>query len=172
MCPLRRWSDLHSICQASVAANWISLDVQCWANRLVAADGLFTISVAFSEAGAREESYRAQADIIPELPLSIQYLSFTLHPLFTVSSTIYSPSFHYSPRGASLSFALILEVKRWSGENEVSWFWCFVVSDGKLQCSRQWLEACCTSARGSIEQKRGGWKRLHHQLAPVLITLT
>lgn len=45
------------------------------------------------------------------------------------------------------------EVKRWQGENEVSWFRCFAINDDKLQCRRQWLEACCTSARGRGEQR-------------------
>lgn len=42
----------------------------------------------------------------------------------------------------------------------------------KLQFRRQQLEACCTSARGTRATERRGWKRLPHQLALTLITLT
>ena len=49
-------------------------------------------------------------------------------------------------------------VKRWWCENEVIWFLCSALNDGKLQCRGQQLEACCTSARGRVEQREGDGK--------------
>lgn len=103
-----------------------------------------------------------------------QPISFNL-PLVLLESHTFSSFFFFftflsatPPEKASLSSLEFC--KRWWVENEVSWFRRLAANDGKLQCRRQWLEARCASARGRGEQREEGWKRLHHQLAPTLIT--
>lgn len=179
------WADPHTMCPVSVATNWISLDLQCWANRSVAADELFNVSAAFSGtgAGARGELRRSarswrrrltsSSDLLSScasVDLSVSFFSFPCPPLslFVVCLSTALPERRACPRFNCA------EVKRWWGENEVSWFWCFAVNDGKLQCGRQWLEACCTSARGRGEQREGdgkGYIISYHQFSSLWLSV-
>lgn len=135
------WSDPHITCRTSVAANWISLASQCWDNKL------FNISVAFSGTGAGAQgdlwclgwSWRLRLTSLSD-PLG----SFVFVPLFPSCSPLFLLYSSCSPSHLSLHSSPCAcphfnsaEVKRWWGEKEVSWWLCFAVNDGKLQCRRQ-----------------------------------
>lgn len=162
------WSDPHTTCPVSVATNWISLDSQCWADRSVVEDRLFNISVAFTGQPEPRESYGDQpgADVFDwhhsliRSAASTHSVSFQSHSCpFGVPHVL--PAIYLSaalPEERACPHFNSAEVKRWWGKSEVSWFWCFAVNDGKLQCRRQWLEAWCTAARGRGEQREGDGK--------------
>lgn len=155
------WSDLHTMCPVSVATNWIRLAVLSrqagswrWA---------FQRKCCIQWDWNQRESYndRLGADVFDwhhslirsaALSLSISFLSFLSLPVIYLSAAL--------AEKRACPYFNSAEVKRWRGKNEVSWFWCFTVNDGKLQCRRQWLEACCTAARGRGEQREGGMEKV------------
>lgn len=146
------WPDPHTVCPVSVAANWISRALQCWANRSVAADWLFNVSVAFRGTGAGAQGELRCSAWLTSFsdPLSscvsVDLLQSHSHP-FWVPCFLFEifllPSWSISatvlPEKRACPHFNSAEVKRSGGENEVGWFQYFAVNDSKLQCRRHWL---------------------------------